>query len=86
LVLPPDEEILEALNGSDSPWDDLHYRSYFLPELRRLEAGEFMFTMDGDRSLPINPQAMHVVYAEGNMETITEMIPVDIYETLLRHG
>jgi hypothetical protein len=26
---------------------------------------------------------MHAVYVEGNMETITEMIPIDIYRT---HG
>jgi hypothetical protein len=81
LVFPSDEAILEALTGLDRPWDDLHHRSYFLPELRRIEAGEFMLTMTGDRSCPINPLATHTVYAEGNMETITEMIPIDISRT-----
>jgi hypothetical protein len=38
LVLPYDEAIIEALIGPDRPWDDLHHRSYFLPELRRIEA------------------------------------------------
>jgi hypothetical protein len=38
LVLPYDEAIIEALTGPDRPWDDLHHRSYFLPELRRIEA------------------------------------------------
>jgi hypothetical protein len=81
LVFPSDEVIIEALTGPDRPWDDLHHRSYFLLELRRIEAGEFVLTMTGDRSCPINPLAMHTVYAEGNMETITEMIPIDISRT-----
>jgi hypothetical protein len=37
--------------------------------------------MIGDRSFPINPLATHVAYTEGNMETITEMIPIDISRT-----
>jgi hypothetical protein len=78
LVFPSDEVIIEALTGPDRPWDDLHHRSYFLPELRRIEAGEFVLTMTGDRSCPVSPLAMHAVYAEGNMESIIEMIPIDI--------
>ena len=27
-----DEEILEALTAPEYPWDDLHHRSFFLPE------------------------------------------------------
>jgi hypothetical protein len=81
LVFPSDEVIIEAMTSLDRPWDDLHHRSYFLPELRRIEAGEFTLTMTGDRSCPINPLATHVVYAEGNMETIAEMIPIDISRT-----
>jgi hypothetical protein len=40
--------------------------------------GEFTLTMIGDRACPINPLATHIVYAEGNMETIPKMIPIDI--------
>jgi hypothetical protein len=29
--LPSDEAMLEAMNGLDRPWDDMHHRSYFLP-------------------------------------------------------
>jgi hypothetical protein len=81
LVFPSDEAIMEAMTSLDKPWDDLHHRSYFLPELSRIEAGEFTLTMTGDRSCPINPLATHVVYAEGNMETITETIPINISRT-----
>jgi hypothetical protein len=81
LALPLDEVIIEAMIGADRPWDDLHHRSYFIPELRRIEVGEFMLTMTGDRYCPINPLATHVVYAEGNIATIIETIPIDISKT-----
>src|SRR5713226_1347066 len=33
MVLPFDEVILEAMSGRDNICEDLHHRSYFLPEL-----------------------------------------------------
>jgi hypothetical protein len=81
LVFPSDEAIIEALTGLDRPLDDLHHRSYFLHELRRIEAGEFVLTMTRDRSCPVNPLATHAFNVEGNMETITETIPIDISKT-----
>jgi hypothetical protein len=33
LVLPSDEAVIEAMTSPDKPWDDIHHRSYFLPEL-----------------------------------------------------
>jgi hypothetical protein len=32
-TLPSDEAIIEAMNGPNKPWDDMHHRSYFLTEL-----------------------------------------------------
>jgi hypothetical protein len=64
------------MTGPDRPWDDLHHRSYFLPELRRIEAGEFVLTVNGDSPCPINPLATHGFYDEGNMESIVAMIPI----------
>jgi hypothetical protein len=81
LVFPSDEVIIEEMTSPDKPWDDLHHISYFLPELRRIEAREFTLTMTGDRSCPINPLATHVVYTEGTMETIAEIIPINISRT-----
>jgi hypothetical protein len=37
--------------------------------------------MNGDKDCPINPLETHAIYAEGNMETIAEMIPIDISRT-----
>jgi hypothetical protein len=59
LVLPSDKVIIEAMTSSYRPWDDLHHRSYFLLELRRIEVGEFTLTMNGDKACPINPLETH---------------------------
>jgi hypothetical protein len=37
--------------------------------------------MNGDKDCPINPLETHAAYAEGNMEIIVEMIPIDISRT-----
>jgi hypothetical protein len=81
LVFPSNEAVIEAMTSPDKPWDDLHHRSYFLPELSRIEAKEFTLTMTGDRSCPINPLATHEVYVEGNMETIAKTISINISRT-----
>jgi hypothetical protein len=78
LVLPSDEAIIEAMTGPDKPWEDLHHRSYFLPELHRIEAGEFTITMMGDQPCPINLLATQDIYAKGNMATIAATIPINI--------
>jgi hypothetical protein len=79
--LSSDEEILEAMAGPEKPWDDLQHRSYLLPELRRIEAREFVLTVNEDSPFPTNPLAMHRIYAKGNMERIATMIPIDISRT-----
>jgi hypothetical protein len=38
-------------------------------------------TMIGDRSCHTNPLATHKIYAEGNMETIAELISINISRT-----
>jgi hypothetical protein len=78
LVLPSDEAIIEAMTSPDRPWEDLHHRSYFLPELHRIEAGEFTITMMGDQPCLINLLATQEIYVEGNMATIATTIPINI--------
>jgi hypothetical protein len=81
LVFPSNEVILEAMTGSNIPWDAIHHRSYFLPELRRVEAGDFTTTMNVDATCHVNTLAMHKIYTEANMENIDEMIPNEISNT-----
>jgi hypothetical protein len=78
IVLPFDDAVIEAMTSPDKPWEDLHHRSYFLPELHRIEVGEFTITMMRDQSCPINLLATQEIYAEGNMATIVETIPINI--------
>jgi hypothetical protein len=54
LVLPSDEAVIEAMTSLDKPLEDLNHRSYFLPELSRIESREFTITMTGDQPCPIN--------------------------------
>jgi hypothetical protein len=44
-TLHSDEYIIEAMNGSDRPWDDMHHRFYFLPERARIEQDDFRSTL-----------------------------------------
>jgi hypothetical protein len=70
LVFPSNEVIIEVMTSPDRPWDDIHHRFYFLPELRIIEAGEFTLTMTGDKAYRINPLATQTIHIEGNMENI----------------
>jgi hypothetical protein len=78
LVFPSDEAVIKAMTSMDKPLEDLHHRSYFLPELSRIEVGEFTMTMTGDQLCPINLLATHEIYAKGNMKTIADTIPINI--------
>jgi hypothetical protein len=71
MVLPSDEAILEAMMGPERPWDDLHHRSYFLPEMDHIERGEFHVHMNDNVDRTMNPLVKHGVYVEGNMENIS---------------
>jgi hypothetical protein len=39
LVLPTDEAIIKAMTSPNKPREDLHHRSYFVPDLSQIEAG-----------------------------------------------
>jgi hypothetical protein len=78
---PSDEAILEAMNGSERPWDDMHHRSYFLPSLERIEQDEFRSTLSEIVDHVIVPLDTHDIYAEGNMVSISPTISIDISRT-----
>jgi hypothetical protein len=77
-TLPLDEAIVEPMNGSDKPWDDMHHCSYFLPELVRIELDDFRSTsseMIGHIVVPLDTQK---IYVEGNIMNISPTITTDI--------
>jgi hypothetical protein len=77
-TLPSDESILEAINGLYRPWDYMHYSSYFLPELVRIEHEDFRSTLSEMVGHVVVPLDMHGVYAKGNMENISPTVTIDI--------
>jgi hypothetical protein len=77
-TLPSDESIIEAMNGFDKTWDDMHYHSYFLPEIARIKQDDFRSTLSEIDGHGIVPLDMHDIYAEGNMASISPTITIDI--------
>ena len=69
MVLPSDEAILESMSGRDKICEDIHHRSYFLPELSRIENQEFHVRLSEDVDIPINPLPREGVFAEGIWKT-----------------
>jgi hypothetical protein len=63
-TLQLDEAIIEAMNGSDKPWDDVHHHSYFIPELARIEQDDFRSTLSDMVGHIVDPLDMHNIYAE----------------------
>ena len=65
MVLTSDESILEAMCGRDKIYEYLHHRSYFLPELSRIENKEFHMRLLDDVDTPINPLPREGMFAKG---------------------
>jgi hypothetical protein len=80
-TFPLDESIIESMNGSDKPWDDMHHPSYFLPELARIEQDDFRSTLSEILGHTVVPLDMNDIYAKGNMESIPPTITIDISHT-----
>ena len=55
MVFPSDKAILEVMCACDKIYKDLHHRSYFLLELRRIENQEFHVRLASDDDILINP-------------------------------
>jgi hypothetical protein len=79
---PSDEAIIEAMNGSDKPLNDIHHHSYFLRELARIEQDDFQSTLSKIFSHVVVPLDTNDIYAEENMASISPTIVIDISRTL----
>lgn len=77
IVLPSEEEILEAVMGVNRPWDDLHHRSYLFPHLREI-GSSLSSPSTSDVHVVLNPLAPAQFSVEGNMYVISLTIPVNI--------
>ena len=79
-VFPSNEAIIEAMSGVEPPWEELHHRSYFLPELDRLEREDFREVLSERIGIPMVPLSSPGLMANGNMENISH----DSYQYLSR--
>jgi len=52
--------------------------SYFLPDLDKIDNGEFSSPVPEHVGQPLKLLAMQGIYAKGNMSNISETIPINI--------
>jgi hypothetical protein len=77
-----DESIIEAMNGSDKTWDDMHHHSYFLLELARIAQDDFRSTLSEIVGHVVVPLDTHEIYAKGNMASISPTVTTNISRIL----
>ena len=78
MVFPSDEAIIEAMSGVEPPWEELHHRSYFLPDLDPLEHEDFRVVLSEIFGGPMGPLSSLGPMANGNMANISSTIPINI--------
>ena len=77
-VFHTDESIREFLSMDELPWDDLHHKSSFLPNLDRFENYfSSIFTIDYVKE-PQNPISIKNLDSEINLGNISTTVPTDI--------
>jgi len=78
IVLPSEEEILEAMTSVERQWGDMHHRSYFLLDLHQVESNLSGPSSTGSVHKILNRLAPAQIFVEGNMSNISETIPMNI--------
>ena len=81
-VFPSDESILETMSGIEQPWEELHHRSYFLPNIDHLECDDFREILSEKIGSLMVPLSSPGQMAEGNMPNLSPMIPINICHDL----
>ena len=81
-VFPSDEAVIEAMFGVEPPWEELHYRSYFLSKLDYLECEDFREILSERIGSPMVPLSSPGPMDDGNMVNISPTIPINISRDL----
>ena len=66
----------------EPPWEELHHRSYFIPELDHLECEDFREILSERIGSPMVPLSSPGLMANGNMASISSTIPINISRDL----
>ena len=77
-MLPFDEAIIEYMNLTEKQWGINHQLSHFLPSEESLRAIKVDLVTDKCIQWYKGPLAIHDTYAKGNMENISQTIPINI--------
>jgi len=78
IFLPSEEVILEEMTFIERPWDDLHHRSYFLPNFHKVKSCLYSPLSHGSVHKILSPLAPTHIFSKGNMANISKIIPVNI--------
>ena len=78
MVLPLNEAILDSIIGPDKICEELHHKSYFLPELSRIENSKFHVILSEGVVQPIKLIPKEEVFTKGNMANIFTTILINI--------
>jgi hypothetical protein len=77
-IFPSNESIMEMLNIEETPWDDNHHRSSFLPSLDEIEKDISSIFPTYIVDAPQSPILTQDTISEGNLGNISQTISVDI--------
>jgi hypothetical protein len=66
------------MNGSNKPWDDIHHRSYFLPNIARIKQDDFRSTLSEIVGHVVVPLDTHGIYVGGNMASISPTFMINV--------
>ena len=77
-TFPTNESIIEVMSLDETPWNDLHHHSSFLPNLSQMPSFLEAFVSHCP-TLPLQTTALvHEVLSEGNIGNITATMHLDI--------
>ena len=66
------------MSGVEPPWEELHHRSYFLPELNRMEREDYREILSENIGSLVVPLSSPGQMANGNMGNLSPTIPINI--------
>ena len=53
------------MSGVEQPWEELHHRSYFLPDLERMECDDYISILSEKFGRPMAPLGAPSKFSEG---------------------
>ena len=74
-----DESIVETMSLEETPWNDIHHRSSFLLSLVVAQLCLKHLAPHVPRDSLPKLMSSHEIFSEGNMGSITETMPIDIF-------